>query len=168
MNRLTERIMDNVYYLKGKYPPATLCAEMETWEVRGCMVKLAAYEDTGLEPEEIKDLKECVEGEEGTQGTVKDLIELMQYRKLEKQGLLIKLPCKVGDIVYEPNTINYKIYSYKIEEISFSLKYGAIVLSIDLSNGIGKYQFKLDSVGRHIFLTREEAKKALKEMEGKQ
>lgn len=48
MSRLTARIGDKVYYAKGKHSPTTLCAEMETWEVRECMVKLAAYEDAEL------------------------------------------------------------------------------------------------------------------------
>lgn len=45
MSRLTTRIGDKVYYSKGKHSPTTLCAEMETWEVRECMIKLAEYED---------------------------------------------------------------------------------------------------------------------------
>ncbi|QUH21098.1 hypothetical protein [Alkaliphilus sp. B6464] len=53
MDRLTKRIEDKVYYTKGKYSPETLCAEMETWEIRECMRKLADYEDTGLTPKEI-------------------------------------------------------------------------------------------------------------------
>ena len=55
MERLTTRVEDKVYYSKGEYPPTTLCAEMETWEVRECMKKLAEYEDLGLSPEEIKE-----------------------------------------------------------------------------------------------------------------
>jgi len=51
MNRLTKRLYENVYYTKGKYPPT-----METGEVRECMQKLAAYEDTGLEPEDVEQL----------------------------------------------------------------------------------------------------------------
>lgn len=57
MERLTTRVEDKVYYSKGEYPPTTLCAEMETWEVRECMKKLAEYEDTGLTPDEIKEQK---------------------------------------------------------------------------------------------------------------
>ena len=53
MERLTTRVEDKVYYSKGKYPPTTLCAEMETHEIRECMKKLAEYEDTGLTPDEI-------------------------------------------------------------------------------------------------------------------
>ena len=45
MSRLTTRIEDKVYYAKGKYSPTTLIAEMETWEIKDCMQKLAEYED---------------------------------------------------------------------------------------------------------------------------
>lgn len=45
MNRLTTRIEDKVYYAKGKHNPTTLCAEMEIWEIRECMIRLAEYED---------------------------------------------------------------------------------------------------------------------------
>lgn len=57
MDRLTKRIEDKVYYIKGKYSPTTLCAEMEAYEVRECMRKLADYEDTGFTPEEISRVK---------------------------------------------------------------------------------------------------------------
>ena len=58
MERLTTRVEDKVYYSKGEHPPTTLCAEMETHEIRECMKKLAEYEDTGLKPSEITSLKE--------------------------------------------------------------------------------------------------------------
>ena len=57
MERLTTNLNDTIYFAKGKYPPTTICAEMETWEVRECMTRLAEYEDTGLTPEEIKKLQ---------------------------------------------------------------------------------------------------------------
>ena len=57
MERLTIRISDKVYFTKGKYPPTTICAEMETWEVRECMTRLAEYEDTELSLEQINNLK---------------------------------------------------------------------------------------------------------------
>ena len=119
MNRLVSE--DGQLYACGN----GLCSEGDI-ECTNChytnkaFLKLAAYENTRLEPEEIKDLKECVEGEEGTQGTVKDLIELMQYRKLESQGLLIKLPCKVGStvyrILYDRNIENSKVESFEFSE----------------------------------------------------
>lgn len=70
MERLTTVLKDTVYYAKGKWPPTTLCAEMEVWEIRDCMTRLATYEDTGLSPEQVLELKERIVpqewvGEEG-------------------------------------------------------------------------------------------------------
>lgn len=54
-----------------------------------------------------------------------DLRERLKgYEDLEEQGRLLKLPCKVGDTVYEPtdrNTINeYRVKGFKIELFSLS------------------------------------------------
>lgn len=53
MERLTVKIEDTVYYIKGKYKPKTLSTDMEPWEVRECMTKLVEYEDTELTPQNI-------------------------------------------------------------------------------------------------------------------
>lgn len=58
----------------------------------------------------------------------------------------VELPCKVGDRVYQTDGI--RIYENKIERIIFG------------TNNIG---FDKRLIGKSIFLTREEAEKALKE-----
>lgn len=60
----------------------------------------------------------------------------------------VKLPCKVGDTVYQTDDI--RIYENKIERVIFD------------TNNIG---FDETSIGKSIFLTREEAEQALKERE---
>ena len=60
----------------------------------------------------------------------------------------VELPCKVGDTVYQTDGI--RIYENKIERIIFD------------TNNIG---FDETSIGKSIFLTREEAERALKERE---
>lgn len=60
----------------------------------------------------------------------------------------VELPCKVGDTVYQ--TDGTRIYENKIERIIFD------------TNNIG---FDETSIGKSIFLTREEAEQALKECE---
>lgn len=60
----------------------------------------------------------------------------------------VELPCKVGDTVYQTDGI--RIYENKIERIIFD------------TNNIG---FDETSIGKSIFLTREEAEKALKEID---
>ena len=164
MNRLTEIIMDNVYYSKGKYPPATLCAEMETWEVRECMAKLAVYEDTGLEPEEISKLIKEYN---------KDSTIAAHYEQLEEQGLLIKLPCKVGDSVYfvtqeldvVKGSCKKVIDEFIITEIRGN-KYNPLWFMASNERCIHR-DFHPTQISKSVFLTREEAEKALKEREEK-
>ena len=62
--------------------------------VQEILAKLAAYEDTGLEPEEI------AKAQKGMQAALALACEAQAYRNAEKEGRLVVLPCKVGDTVY--------------------------------------------------------------------
>ena len=64
MERLTKRIGENVYFTQGKYE-STLPAECETQDVRNILHRLAAYEDTGLEPQSVQMLADAILGEVG-------------------------------------------------------------------------------------------------------
>lgn len=84
------------------------------------------------------------------------LQKLADYEDLEEQGLLLKLPCKVGDTVYciEDNKVNkFVVYSFDIRPLQqFVCNYGGIRLN-----------FK--NFGKTIFLTKEQAEENLKESE---
>ena len=94
------------------------------------------------------------------------LEELKRYRDLEEQGLLLKLPCKVGDTIYEVSYENrefvikehivkefiYRTYRFPRIEIYCENENGFLVC-----NNIGK----LDEC---LFLTQAEAEQKLKEM----
>ena len=74
----------------------------------GCIVpriyaRLAAYEDTGLEPEEIADFMKRWERTVEIAGLCKKggIDHLLELKKAEQDGRLVVLPCKVGDTVYE-------------------------------------------------------------------
>lgn len=76
--------------------------------------------------------------------------KLAHYEDLEEQGLLLKLPCKVGDTVYKlwySNGIPYRIQELKIRTLEN-------VVSI----------VKHNLLGERVFLTKEEAEAKLKEM----
>ena len=109
------------------------------------------------------------------------IIKLAEYEDLEEQGLLLKLPCKVGDMVYvlEPchcynnykenqNCHHAKTKATKyIEVVRVSKKYN----SRSNTNCVKLYErpFKMDyltKIGKTVFLTKEEAEKALAEMKG--
>lgn len=114
--------------------------------------RLAKYEDTGLEPEEILSCTELKDID-------KKLEELIKYNDLEEQGLLIKLPCKVGDTIYvlEPNGT---IKECKVYNITTN-----IYADSNKNNPYWKgFEIKDDLFGKTVFLTREEAEKALEGM----
>lgn len=162
MERLTTRIEDKVYYAKGKYAPTTLCVEMTTTNVRECMKKLAEYEDIGLTPTEIKYfLKDF--GITVTKRNRELIKELQEYRSLKVEGRLIKLPCKVGDMVYEANITRNIISSYRVTSIvvmADSTYYNWELVKEIYSNLNGFNELEIDEV---VFLTREEAEKTLEE-----
>ena len=94
------------------------------------------------------------------------LEELKKYKDLEEKGLLLKLPCKVGDTVYEVD--EGILFDDVIEPIKCKVTYILIksVIHIDVEviegHGVGStYTFELDDFGKTVFLTREDAEKEL-------
>lgn len=88
--------------------------------------------------------------------------KLANMEQLEEERILLRLPCRIGDIVYVP--IQISIAEYKIKSITFN---GAsMYFKWDLLNGV---YVRLDGftsrdIGKLVFLTREEAEKRVEEM----
>ncbi len=95
------------------------------------------------------------------------LEELKHYKDLEEQGLLPKLPCRVGDTVYEVQKIRKRIQPYTV--VSIHISNGGILFGWELKDGKGIYSkvngFYDYDIGKTVFLTRDGAEDALKEME---
>ena len=79
-----------------------------------------------------------------------------------EQGTLIELPCKVGDTVYEVFKDHRPpfIKETKIEKIVITEK----GLRLRLARN-SFYETAISSLGKTVFLTREEAEKRLKELQ---
>ena len=98
------------------------------------------------------------------------LKKLAAYEDLEEQGLLVRLPCKVGDKAWD-NDFGYP-ESYEIK--AFSYGYCDSYVEPDIEDEIIFYYenytgsitgaFPMSEIGKTIFLTREEAEKKLEEM----
>ena len=73
-------------------------------------------------------------------------------------GTLVKLPCKVGDIVYYI-WLNESVSSSTIEVI----KIRENTITFDTASGI---TYLLEHLGQTVFLTKEEAEAKLKEVRG--
>ena len=113
--------------------------------------RLAAYEDSGLEPEDLKKafnetaiLKLAAQALSTTPDHLRDLLQA------EQDGRLVVLPCKVGDTVYQIDA--ERVYESEVKWIIFDCD--------DIA-------FDERAIGGSIFLTREEAEATLKGGEGR-
>lgn len=90
--------------------------------------------------------------------------KLVEYEDMEEQGKLLKLPCTVGDIVYEVQEIRHRIQPLEITSVYIG-RMGELYFYWELKDGIGIYQnvkgFGKSQLGQTVFLTREEAEAAL-------
>jgi DNA-directed RNA polymerase subunit RPC12/RpoP len=81
--------------------------------------------------------------------------ELDELIKAKADGRLVVLPCKVGDSIYRPEGLKYSVF-WTITNVTI---YPDEIVFIDDSDNI----FTLDDIGKTVFLTREEAEKAIAE-----
>lgn len=100
----------------------------------------------------------------------KAIDKLGEIEDAEESGLMVRLPCKVGDTVYAYCKELSKVLPYFIEQIIIDYdpdnKNGYWVFNADSSNNeelLDSIDFTLDEIGKTVFLTREEAGKALEE-----
>lgn len=123
--------------------------------------RLAAYEDTGVTPDEIKaPFTETAITNLAAQALGMEARRLRELAEADKDGRVVVQPCKVGDILYR--VFAGEIFEHRVGR----LKYFAIQKRWDIET----YPFcpcVESSIGKTVFLTREEAEKALAEMEGK-
>ena len=110
---------------------------------KGCIVpriyaRLASYEDSGLEPE--------------------DMSHWMDYFRAECEDRLVVLPCKAGDHVWVDSreAIVENFFGYETERY----------LHAQFYDNMQYIDIPFTEIGKTVFLTREEAEAALKGGEG--
>ena len=81
---------------------------------------------------------------------------LLELADADRAGLLVVLPCKVGDAAYWLH--NGIITECRVHRIQMNRTGLFICLKSKVSHGA----FRMDSIGKTVFLTREEAEAALK------
>ena len=96
------------------------------------------------------------------------LKKLKEYKDLDGQGLLLRLPCKVGDKLYRITPYAKEpIITTHVLQINIKQFFnGKIIVRIDVMDKIGESCYFLDDIGKKIFLSRAEAEGKLAEMEG--
>lgn len=127
--------------------------------------RLAAYEDTGLTPEQCENEKVIIESAFSNDTSKAERIR--ELLKADKDGRMEVLPCKVGDRLYEVTgrkTISvYKVRAIRVELFGLFIEWDIVEGFVWQSlSGINAGE-----IGKTVFLTCEEAEKALKEVEQK-
>lgn len=95
--------------------------------------------------------------------------KLRKYEDVEEQGLLVKLPCKVGDTVYaycsEFGILPYVVDCIVINEhITFQCSSYSNPIGDCPSECLDEIEPDITDFGKTVFLTQAEAEQKLKEM----
>lgn len=104
----------------------------------------------------------------------KILTKLGQYEDLEEQGLFLKLPCKVGDIIYVNGVLGvgeseeYKVIRVYYQSNPLMKRSEFYVEALLVSDPRNSIEFYDKEIGKSVFLTKEEAEAKLKEMRGEE
>ena len=148
-----ERYSDRAIEIINELHTARIDYESEYIPLIDCANQCAAYEDTGLTPEEIDMDHEAAE-------TLRqlcrncDLERLEKLAEADKDGRVVVRPCKVGDTLFR--VFAGEILEHKVRNMRY--------LAIQGKWDIETYPFcpcVESSMGKTIFLTRKEAEKAL-------
>lgn len=97
--------------------------------------------------------------------SISDKAKLGEYKILEGQGLIVQLPCKVGDTLY--GIMLDKLQEYKVFAINIGMReYGNSFVVLANNHRNAAISFELIDFGKTAFTTKEEAEKRLAELEG--
>ena len=130
------------------------------------MERLTKREDDSITYNEKRELEcgeycdSCSQGA-GNCKTVENMIKkLADYEDLEEQGLLVRLPCKIGDDLYcivNGEVKKLKVHSFGVPDFEIT------DIEFKYVDGFKIVRF-VGELGKTVFITREEAEKKLEEM----
>lgn len=146
------------------------CSQRKVWE------RLKAYEDTGLTPEEVlpKDKADEIALKLMRLADLESLCSYTRLRELaeaDKDGRLVVLPCKVGEKLWVTGRDNVpremELEPPDIRTVCTDEDNLCMSTCNRGPDGYCAYRLRNDgtSIGKTVFLTREEAEKALEAME---
>lgn len=104
--------------------------------------------------------------------TIADVIDkLADYEDLEEQGRLLKLPCKVGDTVWQimvvgvqGKNIQYGIFKAVVTKISVDYQMNFLLSTITEDEERYRNEVTSTAIGETMFFTKSEAEAKLKEL----
>lgn len=129
---------------------------------QGGVERLAAYEDTWLEPEEIDMDHEAAEQlRQLCQGC--DLDRLEELAEADKDGRVVVLPCQSGEHVFALLDNQTHVWECEVEHAVLD-GWRKVFAIRPLGHSKDSYYAPFGAFGQTVFLTREEAEAALEAM----
>ena len=126
-------------------------------------LRLAAYEDTHMMPADVMSMRmdmaiitallhDC------------DVDRLRELAEADKDGRVVVLPCKVGQRVFALLDTDKHLSECEVKQIGLGNEIGFVGIEPIGARG-REYGVSIKGFGKTVFLTREEAEKALEAME---
>ena len=135
---------------------------------KGCIVpqlyaRLGAYEDTGLTPGEVKSMQE--EHFSGLEMAKlhSALMELKKYQEADRDERLVVLPCQSGEHVFALLDDQTHVWECEVEHAVLD-GWRKVFAIRPLGHSKDSYYAPFGAFGQTVFLTREEADRALEAM----
>jgi len=163
MERIT--VFDGKFWAHKNFPPVKDDTVDEFVDcVKELAARLAAYEETGLEPEEIERILDSYGRGMTLRTENAQRLEIIKEIPIDRLYELAQAYRLLGNTVYEPNKRGV-ISTYKVISVHFSGS--SILVGWDLLDGIysNLNGFEISALGKTVFLTREAAEAALVERE---
>lgn len=159
---MMERYSDRAIEIINELHTARIDYENEYIPLIDCANQCAAYEDTGMTPEAFQSyvvfLQDLIENQKASEA----LDRFRQLVKADKEGRLVVLPCKVGDTVWA--ILGDKKYACKciVEYVNIGGRgLGTTIVLCEAEGLREQYGVTVAAFGKTVFLTREEAERAL-------
>ena len=146
------------------------CSQKQVWE------RLQDYEDSGLAPERCAEFARA--DAEGRYIVMRDaeqegVARLRELAEADKDGRVLILPCKVGDVMYKLFREYTECTSYQVRKDNYCCEGCMVpcdscevtVIRAIQPNSLPEVVRYIEDIGKTVFLSREEAEKALQEME---
>lgn len=151
MERLTRRYVDGQAWVSMDHVAAA--GEYEC--VGPAIDRLAAYEDTGLTPEDLEAGKFLFKYFSENRGCLTGAkVRLCEILEAEKDGRLAVMPCKPGDTMWTLDRSRGVLEPWGLQVIGTQH-----IINTNWISGI-----LLENLGRSLFRTREEAEAAILKM----
>lgn len=124
-----------------------------------CCNRLAKYEDLGISPEQVR----MIDAEYTSLAT-----EYGKCKKDTESGLLIRIPCRAGDVLYAADFYENCIIQAVVKKVTWENGMsdgrhcirGRIIAAYE--NDLADIGWAFDDIGTHWFLTKQEAENNLR------